>query len=385
MPWLIAAAVLAPLQVAAQQQPSAEPVLRVETGMHTTKITRAVTDAAGRVLATASYDKTVRLWSLDTGELIRVLRPPIGSGDEGKLYAVAMSPDGRFVSTGGWTGAEWENAYSIYVFEASSGRMVHRIGGLPLRICHLAWSPDGSFLVATLKGANGIRVYRTSYWEEVARDTGYEHDSYGASFDQSGRLATGAFDGYLRVYDQQFRRIKKIKTPGGAQPFSVAFSTDGARLAVGYEDTTNVDVFSVPALRPVFSADTSGLSKGNLHTVAWAADGALLAGRGLYGFPDFPVFRWPEGGRGNRQELAAAGDTVMSIVPLADGGFVYASYDPAFGAYNPELRRRIDRHPEIIDFRDQLKALRLSGDGARVAFGLEYGGRSPAGRFVRSR
>jgi hypothetical protein len=51
-----------------------------------------------RYLVTASVDKTARVWDLTSGKLLQVLRPPIGPGDEGKLYAVAISPDGETVS-----------------------------------------------------------------------------------------------------------------------------------------------------------------------------------------------------------------------------------------------------------------------------------------------
>jgi WD40 repeat protein len=226
---LIAAVALTASPAAAENQPSTEPVLRVETGTHTASINGAATDAVGRVLATASDDKTVRLWSLDTGELLRVLRPPIGEGDEGKLYAVAMSPDGRFVVTAGWTG-QTRGEMSLYVFEAASGRVVHLIGGLPNVILHLAWSPDGNFVVATLGRANGIRVYRVSDWQEVARDTDFMDESNGAAFDRSGRLAVVASDGFIRLYDREFRRLRKVKARGGADAFSVAFSPDGSKL-----------------------------------------------------------------------------------------------------------------------------------------------------------
>src|SRR5690242_1658107 len=114
-----------------QQQSSAPPVLRLETGMHTAPIRAAAVDASGRLLATASFDKTVRVWSLPDGELLRVLRPASGSGAEGELFAVAISPDGHFVAAAGWTGFEWEKSNSIYVFETATGQLIRRIGRLP--------------------------------------------------------------------------------------------------------------------------------------------------------------------------------------------------------------------------------------------------------------
>src|SRR5262245_20135308 len=59
---------------------AAQPILRVETGMHTAVIRRIGVDAAGRYLVTGSDDKTVRMWELATGRLLRTLRPPIGEG-----------------------------------------------------------------------------------------------------------------------------------------------------------------------------------------------------------------------------------------------------------------------------------------------------------------
>ena len=47
---------------------------------------------------TASEDKTARVWELDTGRLIRVLRVPISDGNEGRLYAAAMTLDGNTIA-----------------------------------------------------------------------------------------------------------------------------------------------------------------------------------------------------------------------------------------------------------------------------------------------
>ena len=81
----------------------ADVFLRLDPGMHTAMIRRVSVSADGALMATGAYDKTVRLWSLPEGELVRTFRPPIGDGNEGKVYAVALDPAGQWVAAGGWT------------------------------------------------------------------------------------------------------------------------------------------------------------------------------------------------------------------------------------------------------------------------------------------
>jgi hypothetical protein len=64
------------------------PVLRIEPGMHTAPITVAGTDQSRDLLVTGGLDNTVRIWALPDLRLVRVLRPPIGSGNEGLVGAV---------------------------------------------------------------------------------------------------------------------------------------------------------------------------------------------------------------------------------------------------------------------------------------------------------
>src|ERR1700730_4909102 len=370
---------LSPGLALAEEQRSAPPVLRLETGMHTGPIRAAAVDAGGHLLATASFAKAVRLWSLPTGEELRVLRPAIGSGAEGELFAVAVSPDGRFVVAGGWTGFEWEKANSLYVFETGTGQLVRRIGRLPQVINRLAWSPDGRYVAAGLAGANGIRVFETGDWHEVFADSDYTGPVYGLGFGGSGSLAAASFDGGVRLYGGDLHPVARTRAPGGNHPYSVAFSPDGSVIALGHADTLNVDVLSVPELRRVATADVSGLTGGSLSQVAWTRDGALVAG-GAYWSESIgsPIFLWKEAGRSKRAQLAAADGTVTGLAPLPDGGFVYVTADPALGRYEAEGNRVLDRRSAIADFRGQLDRLRLSTDGERVAFGLQKGGGNPA-------
>jgi WD40 repeat protein len=123
-------------------EPPSTPFLRIETGMHTDVVRRIAIDDAEHYLVTASDDKTARVWDLRTGALLKVLRPPQGDGDDGKLYAVAISPDGSVVAVSGF--GFGMQSRSIYIFDRASGKLAKHIDGLPVApVLHLAYSADG--------------------------------------------------------------------------------------------------------------------------------------------------------------------------------------------------------------------------------------------------
>ena len=361
-------------------QPPARPILRIETGMHTAVIRRISVDEAGRFLVTGSEDKTVRVWEPATGRLLRVLRPPIGAGDEGKIYAVALSPDGRLIAAGGWTGSEWDQQNCIYLFDRESGRLTRRLSGLPNVVNHLAFSPDGSKLAAALFRGAGIRVFRVADGTEIGRDTSYGADSYGLDYDRAGRLVTSCYDGYLRLYDRNLTLLKKVRAPGGGRPFAVSFAPNGAKVAVGYDVSTRVDVLDGASLEGLYQPDTTGVSNGDLSKVAWSADGSALYAGGMWdnGKDINPIRRWADAGRGRYQDLAAAYSTIMDLAPLVDGSVVFGAYDPAWGVFSVSGQRLRLVAGEIADYRGNLEGFLTDAAGSGVGFAYEGAGKSPA-------
>ncbi|MFN7677722.1 MAG: WD40 repeat domain-containing protein, partial [Cyanobacteriota bacterium] len=124
-------------QAPAEAAADPRPFPAIEAGMHTAPIRSIGVDRAGRWAVTASDDKTARLWNLATGTLERVLRGPVGEGNEGKLYAAALSPDGALVALGSWTDPDG-TTMAIDVFDQASGRLLQRLPGLPDVVNHLA-------------------------------------------------------------------------------------------------------------------------------------------------------------------------------------------------------------------------------------------------------
>jgi WD40 repeat protein len=211
------------------------PILIIDANMHTAAINAAGIDSAGRFVVTASDDKTARIWSADDGKLMQTIRVPTGPGNVGKIYAVAISPDGKLVALGGFTSAEQETP--IYLFDRETGKMVHRAAdGLPNVANCLVFSADGRYLAAVLGGGSGLRIYdRDRNWSETSRDEDYRGSGYGAAFAPDGRLATTSLDGKIRVYDRSFKLIAVIKA-SRPFPWGVAFNPNGKVIAVGYND-----------------------------------------------------------------------------------------------------------------------------------------------------
>lgn len=363
----------APTTIAITKPPQ-DPILRIETEMHTARISHISVDGTGRYLVTASDDKTLRVWEAPTGRLLRVLRPPIGQGNEGKMYAVAISPDGNTIAGAGWSGLEWDRSHSIYLFDKSSGRMLKRITGLPQSIPHLAFSPDGRVLLVTFHGKSGIRFYRTADSALLAEDRDYRGETYGASFDASGRVVTASYDGFLRLYGRDFTLLAQTQVPGEKRPFTVSMTANGSKIAAGYENSAQVDVFSGETLQYLYSPDTSDIKKGYLNVVSWSFDGDTLYAGGQYRIDDkHPIRKWAKQGQGQWIDLPASSNTILRIVPLSTGGIAYGSSDPAFGVFDARDARILYKGSDVLDYRDSHEKFLLSHDGATVQFAYNKG------------
>ena len=369
-----------------------EPVLRIETGMHTAAITEISIDAANRFLVTASYDKTVRLWELPTGRLLRTLRVPIGEGNDGKLYAVAISPDGGTIAVGGFTASARDGGSNIYLFDRATGTLIKRIGELPNVVTYLTYSHNGQYLAATL-GDDGFRIYSSESYALAGEDQACGDSGLSADFDRAGRLVTACYDGFIRLYapvaDGPPQLLYKRKISDG-QPVSVKFSPDGSRVAVGLGDSVKVAVLAGRDLTPLYTPDTSGISNGDLAHVAWSADGKTLYAGGLYVDPSLSassrvIRAWTDGGRGDYRDVEAARDTISHMLPLNDGGIIYSSGDPAFGIIDGSVRRTLFVAAQKADYRVGQSSFLISSDGTGIQFGYELFGQAHAHFSVTSR
>ena len=365
------------------------PFLRIEAGGHIGAVARLSVDGDGRLMASAGYDKTVRLWSLPDGQERAVLRVPIGPGHEGELYAVALTPDGRRVFAAGATGGSWDGTFSIYLFSVRRARLIGRLPGLPAPVFDLAVSPDGTRFAAGL-ARGGMREWDAHSGKLVAADPNYAGPVRRVAFGAGNRLYTTAADGKLRAYDAAGHLVaSRVPEPGlqqtGLQPWGLAVSPDGGLLAVTFAQADKagrlvVDVVSARDLAPVFKPDTSGLHGEGLLAVAWAATASgqvrLLAGGYAHGAAGYVIRAWGDYGLGPARDLAASHDTILDLRAVPGGGAVYAAEDPGWGRIGTDGAVAIRPAPPLADLRPSREGgLGVSAAGRDVVF------TTAAGRF----
>ena len=362
-----------------------EPQLRIDGGMHTASIRRLDVSADGKTLVTGSEDKTARVWSLPDGRLLRTLRMPVAPGDVGKIFAVALSPDGGLVAVGGWDDADLSTSldYYVHIYDRETGRLQGRLGPHPQVVNELTFSPDGKRLAVGLGGKSGIAVWDMADGRQIMTDGDYGEQVNGIAFSPTGEMAVTSHDGALRLYSAKLEFQGSVVAPSNDRTEGVAFSPDGTRLVVGYVGTMAVDILDAKNLQLLYRADTSGLDIGDLAAVGWSADGQTIFAAGDYytrgGKEErMQMFAWGDQGRGERRAFDAAGNTVMDLKVMPGGGAAIADANHGFTVYDAKGDIVLRKTSIAADLRGELgDAFTVSEDGTRVRFGLGIDGRDP--------
>jgi WD40 repeat protein len=272
---------------------------------HTDRVSRIAFSPDGRHLVSSSADRTVRLWDTATGKQLWRLE-----GHTAHVTSVAFSPDGRRIASG-------SEDKTVRIWDIDTGQTAFEVKEHQFGVQGVAFSPDGKRLAS----AGG----KTIVWDIVTGKTLLEQDSRLTEQGEPVRFSCVTFGpdgrslaiGCVNKKDQKKSVIRILSLPGGDNAKdlegnrdvirNIAFSPDGKQLISSSNDQT-VKNWDVATAKENFTLHEEAA----VYCAAFSPDGLRIAS----GSADHTVKLWALPGNGLR---TWAGGRSYNVVFSPDG------------------------------------------------------------------
>lgn len=232
---------------------------------HTDDIMTVAFSPDGEFFASAGMDRRIHLWQRATGRLWQVLH-----GHSGQIKVLAFHPTADDSSLLLFSGDDESNLFG-WVIARQSGvaeqavdcHQPHYVLPTVLRngIQALAISPDGRFL-ATGGAESSIQLWQLSDRRPFAILQGHTSSIYGLAFSLDGKtLASSGGDQTIRLWDPQTGELIQTLQGHTSVVEAVVFHPNGRQLISGSSDET-IKVWDLPTCTCVQTLRPAGLYAG---------------------------------------------------------------------------------------------------------------------------
>ena len=226
----------------------------------------------GETLASASADKTIKLWKRD-GTLLKTLQ-----GHNGNVWMVSFSPNGQILAS-----ASADKTIKLW---KRDGTLLKTLQGHQDEVTSVSFSPDGETFAST-------SVDKTiKLWSRdgtlLKTLPGHQDGVISVSFSPDGQtLASASMDKTIKLWSRDGTLLKTLL---GHQSlvWSVSFSPDGQTLASASWDNT----IKLWSKRGVLLKTLQGHTS-RVLSVSFSPDGQTLASAGL----DGAILLWQRDGK----------------------------------------------------------------------------------------
>lgn len=258
-------------------QPTAQPQPLSNTRFigtkHMSRVTSVAWSARGTRIASASYDRTVRVWDAADGNNVLTYH-----GHWDRVLVVSWSPDGNLLASAG-------NDGTIQIWDSLSGNLVLTYRGHGQPILALSWAPDGKRIVSASEDRKVL------IWETITGQTLHIRHDYTAKilaldWSLDGKhIAAAGEDNFVQVWNMQQEKANfftswlmpargtLIYRGHFGRIHAIAWSPNGQRVATVGSDKT-LQVWEALTGKKYFVHRNPSAT---ITCVAWSYDGRFLA------------------------------------------------------------------------------------------------------------
>ena len=169
---------------------------------HTDVVKSVAWSPNAKFIASASFDQTVKIWNSSTGKLIYTLP------HKNYVRSVSWSPDSKFIAsaTGDWTNGG-SGEHLVYVWDATTKKLVRTYNGHTDGVATVAWSPIGNRIVSAggnIKTGNGdtsVQVWDAFSGKKVLTYSGHHNMVNSVAWAPTGSyIASASWDRTVQVW-----------------------------------------------------------------------------------------------------------------------------------------------------------------------------------------
>lgn len=144
-----------------------------------------------RLLASGSWDRTIKVWKVDTGSVESTL-----AGHADSVYSVAFSPDGKFLASG-------SADHTIKLWDIANKKEVRTFSGHNDPVYSVAFSPDGKLLASgSADGKVGIVILWEVATGKIQKSFGHDRPVKAVAFSFDGKLlAAGSIGNTIKLWE----------------------------------------------------------------------------------------------------------------------------------------------------------------------------------------
>jgi GTPase SAR1 family protein len=283
-------------------------LLRTVTG-HQGKVRMVAITPDGQLAVSSSYNLTLKVWNLKTGETLRILE-----GHTDLVWGVAITPDGQKAISS-------SRDRTLKVWDIKKGSLVRTLEGHTDLVWGVAITPDGQKAISSSRDRT-LKVWDIKKGSLVRTLENHMEWDMAIAITPNGQSAvSGGISGTLKVWDLEtgtlLRTLEGHSHTGWVT--SVAISPDGQMVVSGSGDQTlKVWDLNTGALLRILEGHTDGI-----RTIAITSDGQMV----VSGSDDWMLRVWDLKTGTLVRTLEGHKGLVLAVAITPDGQMVVSGSD----------------------------------------------------------